>query len=171
MILAEMSLAELYRWTEGNATPILLVADSPSVVLQATRALASVGLDDVVGYLEGGAGAWYSAGRPLGRIDQIHPRELAAELRSGGTRLIDVRGDGEWAGGHVEGALHLMAGFLRERLDEVPRHTRLAVTCGGGYRSAVAASVLAAEGFTDVANLTGGMSAWLEAGLPVVRDD
>jgi hydroxyacylglutathione hydrolase len=42
------------------------------------------------------------------------------------------------------------------------------VHCQGGTRSAIAASVLQAEGFTDVANVTGGIRAWEAAGFPVV---
>jgi len=45
----------------------------------------------------------------------------------------------------------------------------LAVICGGGYRSTVAASVLERAGFENVVNVTGGMSAWRAAGLPVTR--
>ena len=42
--------------------------------------------------------------------------------------------------------------------------------CGTGYRSTVATSVLQRAGVTDIVNVTGGMNAWLSAGLPVVTD-
>jgi hydroxyacylglutathione hydrolase len=61
-----------------------------------------------------------------------------------------------------------MAGELAERLDEVPDDGRpLALVCASGYRSTVAASVLERAGRSDLINVTGGMSAWRQAGLPI----
>ena len=46
----------------------------------------------------------------------------------------------------------------------------MAVVCGTGYRASIAASFLKREGYGDVANVLGGMTAWKAAGLPVVKD-
>jgi hydroxyacylglutathione hydrolase len=63
-----------------------------------------------------------------------------------------------------------MAGQVAERLDELPDRGRpLAVVCGTGYRSTVAASVLQRQGFDRVLHVAGGMTAWHKAGLPTVR--
>ena len=80
-----------------------------------------------------------------------------------------VRADGEWNGGHIEGAIHMHGGLVEEHIDELPKNGRpLAVICGSGYRSTVVASVLQRAGFEDVRNVPGGMRAWRNAGLPVV---
>jgi len=42
-----------------------------------------------------------------------------------------------------------------------------AVICAGGYRSSAAASLLESRGFKNLLNVTGGTSAWVNAGLPV----
>jgi hydroxyacylglutathione hydrolase len=85
-------------------------------------------------------------------------------------RVIDVRSDEEWEAGHVESAEHLMAGTLAEHAQMLPRDgVTLALMCGSGYRSTVAASVLERTGFTNLLNVTGGMAAWRHAGLPVQR--
>jgi hydroxyacylglutathione hydrolase len=84
--------------------------------------------------------------------------------------VIDVRSVEEWASGHIAGARHIMAGELAERLDEVPTTGTVALICGSGYRSTVAASLLERAGRTNAASVTGGMTAWKAAGLPVVRD-
>jgi hydroxyacylglutathione hydrolase len=62
-----------------------------------------------------------------------------------------------------------MGGFLADHATEL-RETRdpIALVCGGGYRSTVAASVLERAGVSPVFNVTGGMTAWKAAGLPVV---
>ena len=84
--------------------------------------------------------------------------------------VLDVRTDDEWREGHLPGALHIMGGYLPERVDEVPRDRPLVVMCGSGYRSTIAASVLERAGFTDITNLTGGMKAWKDAGLDTTQD-
>jgi hydroxyacylglutathione hydrolase len=60
-----------------------------------------------------------------------------------------------------------MGGWLAERAAELRGREPLAIVCGSGYRSTVAASVLERAGFTDFINMTGGMAAWTRAGLPV----
>jgi rhodanese-related sulfurtransferase len=58
---------------------------------------------------------------------------------------------------------------LRGRLDEIPRDRALFLYCAGGYRSSIAASLLAADEFRDVAELAGGIAAWEQAGQPLAR--
>ena len=81
-----------------------------------------------------------------------------------------MRADGEWESGHIDGAIHIHGGLVEDRAEELPRNGRpLAVICGSGYRSTVIGSVLQRSGFEDVRNVPGGMRAWRNAGLPVVR--
>ncbi len=162
------SLSTWAAWVVPYDAPILLVAEEPARVEEAVRALVRVGLDDVRGWLDGGMPAWRGRGFELETVPQMSIPELARELASDDPpALLDVRSDAEWQGGHVAGATHVMGGFLAERLDEVPDGDRpLAVVCGTGYRSTVAASVLKRNGFRDVRNVTGGMSAWERAGQP-----
>ncbi len=73
--------------------------------------------------------------------------------------------------GHAPGATFITGGELPGRLEEVSASTKpLAVTCGSGYRSSVAASLLARDG-REVFNTIGGMSAWKAAGLPTTKED
>jgi rhodanese-related sulfurtransferase len=46
----------------------------------------------------------------------------------------------------------------------------VALTCAGGTRSSLVASLLLARGFTDLVNVWGGMNGWVQAGLPIARD-
>lgn len=160
------SLSTWAAWVVPYDAPILLVAPSKGDVPPAVRALVRVGLDDVRGWLEGGIEAWRKAGFPLDTIEQLDVEELERRLSTDGPAVLDVRSDSEWRDGHIEGAVHVMGGFLEDRLDEVPRADGVAVICGSGYRSTVAASVLRRAGFSHVMNVPGGMQAWRRAGHP-----
>jgi hydroxyacylglutathione hydrolase len=111
--------------------------------------------------------AWGTAALDLERRPQITVHELRRRLAAGELDLLDVRQPAEWADGHVEGATFITGGELPQRLGDVPRTGRpLAVACGSGYRSSVAASLLDARTDLDVVNVLGGMSAWRAAGYP-----
>lgn len=83
--------------------------------------------------------------------------------------VVDVREDHEWDAGHPAGAVHLGRGILERDVETVfpDRGAPLALLCGGGYRSALAAAVLQDMGYTDVVSVAGGWKAWVAAGLPV----
>jgi hydroxyacylglutathione hydrolase len=90
-------------------------------------------------------------------------------VASEGRTIIDVRRTAEWDEGHVPGARHIYLGDLAARTEDLARDTPIALHCQGSTRASIAASVLQANGFTNVANLTGGYRAWTAAGLPVER--
>jgi rhodanese-related sulfurtransferase len=60
---------------------------------------------------------------------------------------------------------------LKEQLTTLPKDRPLVVFCAGGYRSSIAASLLARHGFENVSEIAGGITAWENAGLPVSRGD
>jgi hydroxyacylglutathione hydrolase len=82
-------------------------------------------------------------------------------------QVLDVRGAAEWDVGHLPGVPNIPLGQLSDNLDVLLPDLRIVVHCQSGERSAIAASILEASGFTDVANLTGGYGEWMKAGLPV----
>lgn len=84
--------------------------------------------------------------------------------------VIDVRGQAEWDEGHLPGAVHAMLGYLPERAAEFPPDKLVVVHCLTGGRSAIAASILQAQGIPTVINMVGGMRDWAAGGLPVERN-
>ena len=84
--------------------------------------------------------------------------------------VLDVREPVEWADGHIRGARHVPMREVADRLAEIPRDRRVALTCAGGVRSSLVGSLLLARGFTDLLNVWGGMTGWTQAGLPVTRN-
>jgi hydroxyacylglutathione hydrolase len=168
---AGTNLSTWASWVVPYDRPLLLVARNEGEARDAVRSLVRVGLDDVRGYLQGGIDAWIAAGLPLAQTTQWSPATLASRLSSpDGLHVLDVRSDTEWAEGHVPNARHIMGGDLPHRVDELRGlGGTIAVMCGSGYRSTVAASVLERAGITNIVNVTGGMHAWKEARLPTVR--
>jgi hydroxyacylglutathione hydrolase len=79
--------------------------------------------------------------------------------------VLDVRQPAEWADGHIAGATFVTGAELPGRIDDIPDAAVVATVCGSGYRSSVAASLLAAHGRT-VINVLGGMTAWNTARYP-----
>jgi rhodanese-related sulfurtransferase len=150
---------------------IVVVAASDGNELEAAELLAAVGLK-VRGFLGGGMSAWRAEERPVARIEPIGPGELAALLEGEDPPLVlDVRGAGEYADGHIAGSLHVPYGELARRLDELPRDRALATICKGGKRSGLAASVLQREGFEVIHVARGGVGTWQSEGRPVETAD
>jgi len=86
--------------------------------------------------------------------------------------LVDVREDGEWARGHIAGAVHLGKGVIERDVEQaIPDHAApLVLYCGGGFRSALAADNLQKMGYTNVISMDGGWRVWVEAGYPTAKD-
>jgi hydroxyacylglutathione hydrolase len=112
--------------------------------------------------------AWQRSGRPLEHASYTTIGAVAAEIGSGAVSVVDVRGSAEWDAGHLPGAIHVPLGALRDRAAELPSDRPLVVHCQGGGRAAIAASVLQAAGFNNVAEMRGGMAAWQRDGHDVV---
>ena len=164
-------------WVVPDNTPLILLADTPEIAQACIYKMAFIALDRfVVGYLDGGVAAWSEAGLPLESTPQIDVHDLMHRLSTNGLQTLDVREDDEWDDGHIEGAHFMPYTSLAPQLDvpaqidklELATHDSIAVVCGAGNRSSTAVSLLLRHGFTDLYNVTGGMTAWEAAGLPMV---
>lgn len=82
------------------------------------------------------------------------------ELISGDKYIIDVRTLHEWNVGHIKDAKHIELSQFAQKIQDIPENKEIAVICGGGNRSSVAASLLKKSGHSKVSNVRGGMSAW-----------
>ncbi len=154
--------------------PLLLVAESDEKVDEAVTRLARVGIENVKGYLAGGMLAWHQADFETASIPQISVDDLDQMIKEEAKlQVIDVRRPPEYDGGHVPCAAAAPLAILKERLPilnlDPTRPT--AVICAGGYRSSAATSILEQNGFTELRNVIGGTSAWINAGLAVECDD
>ncbi len=82
--------------------------------------------------------------------------------------LVDVRNPDEFAQARIPGAVLLPLPFFANRVEELPADRRILLVCRSGDRSGTATAYLLSRGFEQVANVSGGIIAWYQAGLPVV---
>lgn len=84
--------------------------------------------------------------------------------------VVDVREPNEFTSGHIARAINIPLGQVATRSQELKKYKEkpIIVCCASGARSARAAAILRKEGFADVRNLAGGLSAWRSANLPTV---
>ena len=94
-----------------------------------------------------------------GRRGDVRGAE-ARKLVAGGARLLDVRTGGEFASGHLPGAMNIPLGDLERRIPSLgPKDRPIVAYCRSGQRSGLAKRLLMANGFTAVHDL-GAMSSW-----------
>lgn len=115
---------------------------------------------------------------------EISPAEAAdADNHSELALIVDVREPGEYQDSHVPRAVNIPRGLLELRADPgspvadaaltADQSARILVYCtkGPGARSLLAAQTLSGMGYENVEVLGGGLHAWVEAGLPVDREE
>jgi glyoxylase-like metal-dependent hydrolase (beta-lactamase superfamily II)/rhodanese-related sulfurtransferase len=141
--------------------PIVAIAE-PGREYEAVMRLGRIGFDRVAGYLAQGMLAL--TGRPdlVAGTERVSPEELAEELHQAAPPFVlDVRAPRECGQARITGSVNIPLNHLRARIAEVPRDRRVVVHCAAGYRSAIAASLLRQQGFENLADLAGGMQAWV----------
>jgi len=148
--------------------PIVIIAE-PGRQEEAAMRLGRIGFDSVVGYLRDGISALESRTDLMTGTTRVTPAEAAALIGSASPPLVvDIRAPREWQKSHLEGSVNIPLNHLIERINELPVEQPLLVHCAGGYRSSIAAGVLQQRGRVRLTELTGGITAWEAAGLPVI---
>jgi hydroxyacylglutathione hydrolase len=159
-------------WVVEPDRPLVLLVRRPADLDDLVRQAYRVGYEALEGFIEGGWPAWQASGEPTATLPSVSVEQLARLVAHGGRSapiLIDVRQTTEFESGHVPGSWHLMAGWLPDRLSEVPRDRPLATICASGYRASIAASLLQRAGFADVVRVEDGVDTWEAAGYPIER--
>jgi hydroxyacylglutathione hydrolase len=140
--------------------PLILVTETGKEKESITR-LARVGIDHILGYLDGGITTWNNAGEALDMIIDIEPDEFALDFQfDGKIEILDVRKIGEFDAGHLQGAQNLPLADLTDplKIAMLEDDKNLYVHCAGGYRSVIAASLLKRHGYHNLRNVLGGYS-------------
>lgn len=120
------------------------------------------------GALPGDEPDWAPLSYSFAGIWEIQPQALN-EIRDK-VQIVDVRGKDEFDGpmGHIPGAKLIPLDKLAERSKKLTKDKPIVAVCRAGGRSAQATVILKREGFTDLANMTGGMLLWRAQHLDVV---
>ena len=155
----------------------LLNHDDPIVVIgddneqEAVMRLGRIGFDNVAGYLQDGMQALQQHPEFVQTVPRITAAALARQQQHVPTFVLDVRSEKEYAIVHLQGSSNVPLTHLRERLHQIPADRPVVVHCEGGYRSAIACSILLQAGRTNVSDLVGGIKAWIATKLPTVPEN
>ena len=136
---------------------LVFVSNHPILVL---------GLVAVVGLI-----IWTEYGRATRKFKGVNTNEAVQLLNRDNTVVLDVREDAELREGKIKNARHIPLPKLKARIAELASYKAqpLLVYCRSGGRSAQACQILTQEGFGEVYNLEGGLSAWESANLPTSK--
>ena len=100
-------------------------------------------------------------------------KEFAELIADSNVVILDVRKADEFAEGHIKGAVlidQFQSDFVEQATAKLPKEKTIAIYCRSGRRSANAAGKLSDVGYKCV-NLKGGIIAWKEANMPVIKEE
>ncbi len=102
---------------------------------------------------------------------EVGPMDAVTLINRKDAVVIDVRDEGEFKGGHINNARHIPEKQLADRVKELEKFKAkpVIVSCATGRRASFAVEALKKQGFADVVALRGGVSAWLQAGMPLEK--
>ena len=113
---------------------------------------------------------WKKSSKP--RVATVTATEAFERLSANKqVKIVDVREPREWAStGTPAKAVRISLGNLaRKAPEKLPMDKPVYLICASGHRSARGAKTLVKLGYTEVYSVSGGIHAWLRAGLPVKR--
>ena len=152
-------------WVLPTDKDILMVANSYEEAILANVWARRVGVDRIVGYLDGGMHAWATAGFRTRDVQQISAEELHDRVTgSSSIVLLDVRAPKEYEDNHIKGAINIPAPELRTRYRELDASKDTVLICSTGHRSSLGTSLLSQHDFTHLYNVAGGMTGYSAAG-------
>jgi hydroxyacylglutathione hydrolase len=152
-------------WVLPTDKDILLVSDDYKKALEANTWAHRVGVDRIVGYLDGGMVSWAAAGLRTSHIELISAEDLQ-DMITGDANfvLLDIRAPLEYEDNHIDGAINIPVADLRTRHNELDKNKTTVLICSSGNRSSLGASILKQHGFKDIYNVAGGMTGYSAAG-------
>jgi rhodanese-related sulfurtransferase len=157
-------------WLADPEQPLVFVGRDDEDAEEAVALAAAVGLHGVAGYLAGGMTSWREDKLPVERVERMTVAELHERWSADDDELqvLDVRERDEWESGHIPGAVFEPYHDIDAIPDGIDPARPVAVICGSGQRSAVAASLLKRHGAEyPIHVVEGGVPLWKRRGWPV----
>jgi hydroxyacylglutathione hydrolase len=155
-------------WMLNYEDAIVIVDEEGHNMDEVRKFLVRLGYDYIYGYLGGGFSSWYLQAQPIKKLELWSVHKLKERQFDDSIYILDVRKITDWENGYIEGAHHIYLGYVRDKLDEIPRDKKIVIYCDKGNKSTIASSILLQNGYEDVATVLGSMKAWLVARYPVV---
>jgi hydroxyacylglutathione hydrolase len=160
------SFATWAGWFLKYDEPFMLLADENQLD-DITRKLMRIGLDNIYGYIPS-TSVWTAVGGTLEKANVISLSEAKDLITNNGVQVVDLRGASEYHTGHIPKAENIFVGTLPDNLDKVRKDKKVIIYCQSGDRATIGYSILAKNGFTNVANFSGSINEWVNNGEPVV---
>ncbi|WP_055482352.1 MBL fold metallo-hydrolase [Sphaerimonospora mesophila] len=165
-VSADGRFAERAGMVVTPGSEIIVVAPQGREAEVVTR-LGRIGFDTVTGHLRDPEAAFLTVPGEIAHSSRVTAADLRQALDGEEPPvLLDVRNEGEVAGGAIGASINIPLAELAARLAEVPADRPVVVYCAGGARSAIAASLLTHTGRAEVSDLIGGYDAWRRALTP-----
>lgn len=160
-----LNIGEAYQSIEWKVVFLLVVSDSFREAEKTNVWLRRVGLDRIMGYLNGGMATWVTNGYKTNYVTQISAEDLH-EMVTGCEKfiLLDVRASLEFEDEHIEGAVNIPVADLRKRNSELKKEDAIILHCSSGNRSSLGVSILRQHGFKNLYNVAGGITGYSAAG-------
>ena len=146
---------------------LLLITDE-GFEREALTRLARVGYENVIGFLSGGIDSYEGE---LETIKNNSPEKASLKIRQGHKHILDVRKPGERSSGYISQSGHIRLQELPNRISELNKEDNIMVYCARGYRSMIACSLLAANGFNNTINVEGGYSSLSKEDVPLTKGE
>jgi hydroxyacylglutathione hydrolase len=150
-------------WFVNYEEHFILIAE-PSQMDDLTRKLMRIGLDNIYGFVD----ASNLSAAYAGSMEKSNMVTIDAVKANTTAEIIDIRGVAEFNSGHIAGAKNVFIGTLLQNLDKVPKDKPVIMHCQGGDRAAIGYSLLMKEGYTNIANYSGGINEWVKEQQPIV---
>jgi hydroxyacylglutathione hydrolase len=149
-------------WLLDYKRPLYLLAKTKELE-DIKNTLHSIGFDQIEAYMNVDRAIEETSA--CESYKNILPREAKDMLQSGTAHILDVRNLKEWEEEHIEGAQLITLSKVSDHVNEILSKRPIIVYCASGMRSAIAVSILQANGIKDIFNLTGGYISWKKENL------
>lgn len=114
---------------------------------------------------------WPLVSRPFRTTHEIGAFEAVQLINRREALVLDVRETGDYSAGHIANARHVPEAQLADRMKELEKFKSrpIVVSCRTGSRAPVVSGLLRKQGFAEAFALRGGIAAWQQASLPLVK--
>ncbi len=141
-------------------TPVAIVANNQTQVDEAFMRLARVGIETVTGFI-----LVHDYTGKTKMVEQISVEQAKDATKDAGIQFVDVRRAAEHAAGHATNTINMPLDILAKEIGRLDPEKPTYVLCQSGYRSSLGIGILENAGFKKIYNVTGGTTAWMDAGF------
>jgi hydroxyacylglutathione hydrolase len=154
-------------WVLEEKTRFVFILGAPDEIDEASGMLYRVGLDNVVGALNGSLDDWKKVGKLVDSLPVYPLKEIRENLVNGQIQLVDVRQPHEAEVSHIEYSNFVPLTTIAEDMYKFEKDAKVAAICPVGVRSTTGASLMRRKGFKNAGITEEGLKVWKQKGYPI----